>query len=164
MKSSNNLANEIFYKTENIVYEVLGKLDDNQYIDKSIIYNFFKSFYIHVVNCYIKVHKSNLNFDEIYIEYKKCLQEYYRKNNLLISEDFLKDLLDSFDKCFEMIETINFNKIDDGYEFRHHIISVFELLKMILESKSKARISQDIFDNFISKIKDEAENVLYLLS
>ena len=59
-----------------------------------------------------------------------------------------------------MIETLNFVDINDGYEFRHHIISTFELLKMILENKSKIGIRQDIFENYISKIKNEAEEII----
>ena len=59
-----------------------------------------------------------------------------------------------------MIESLNFIDIDDGYEFRHHIISTFELLKMILQSKSKIGIRQDIFENYISKIKKEAEDIM----
>ena len=160
MKSSKELANEIFYKTENTVYEVLERFEDNQNIDKSLTYTFFKAFYIHVISSYIKNVKMDLNFDNIYTEYKNCLSEYYKKNNLNISEDLLKDLLESFDKCFEMIETLNFVDINDGYEFRHHIISTFELLKMILENKSKIGIRQDIFENYISKIKNEAEEII----
>ena len=163
MKSSKELANEIFYKTEMTVYEFLEKINDSQYLDKSIIYIFFKAFYLHVANCYIKEHKININFNEIYTEYKEYLKDYYKKNNSHISNDILNDLLESFDKCFEMIETINFIEIDDGYEFRHHIISVFELLKIIIESKSKNGIRPDIFDNYITKIKDESENILYIL-
>ena len=160
MKSSKELANDIFYKTENTVYEVLERFEDNQNIDKSLTYTFFKAFYIHVISSYIKNVKMDLNFDNIYTEYKNCLSEYYKKNNLNISEDLLKDLLESFDKCFEMIETLNFVDINDGYEFRHHIISTFELLKMILENKSKIGIRQDIFENYISKIKNEAEEII----
>ena len=161
LKDLKELANIIFYKTENTVYEVLDKFENNQNIDKSLTYTFFKAFYIHVISSFIKKSKKDLNFDDIYTEYKNCLSEYYKKNNSNISEDLLKDLLESFDKCFEMIESLNFIDIDDGYEFRHHIISAFELLKMILESKSKIGIRQDIFENYISKIKNEAEEIMF---
>ena len=160
MKSSKEIANSAFYKTENIVYEVLENFENNQKIDKSLTYTFFKAFYLHVISSYMKKYNKDFNFADIYVEYKNCLEEYYKKNNSNISEELLKDLLESFDKCFEMIESLNFTDIDDGYEFRHHIISTFELLKMILESKSKIGIRQDIFENYISKIKNEAEDIM----
>ena len=76
-----------------------------------------------------------------------------------ISDDLLNDLIESFDKCFEMANSIQFNDITSDYEFRHHIVDEFELLKIILENKSKAKIRGDMFENYVSKFKREAEMI-----
>ena len=58
-----------------------------------------------------------------------------------------------------MANSIQFNDITSDYEFRHHIVDEFELLKIILENKSKAQIRGDMFENYISKFKREAEMI-----
>jgi hypothetical protein len=55
---------------------------------------------------------------------------------------------------------LQFKNINDSYELRHHIIACMELLRKILENKSKSQIRVDIFDNSIGKIKDEADEIL----
>ena len=59
----------------------------------------------------------------------------------------------------EMLETMNFKEINDSYEFRHYTILCFDLLRKILENKSKHGIRQDLFDNSISKLKEKADEI-----
>ena len=162
MNNIEEFTKDIFNVTENTVYDVLKKFDDNK-TNQSLTYTFIKAFYLHALKLYMKSKKKEKDFEPIYLQYKEELKNYYKKNNSLISDEFLNDLMESFDKCFEIAESINFDDIESDYEFRHHIINVFELLKMILESKSKTAIRQDVFEDFISKFKRESEMIFDIL-
>ena len=158
-ESIKKLTNDVFNVTENTVYEVIESFRDEQKVDKSLTYTFIKAFYLHALKLYMNCKNKKNNFDEIYVEYKESLKEYYMKNNSQITEEILNDLMESFDKCFEMIETIRFTDVESDYEFRHHIIDSFEIFKMILRKKSKEPIRQDLFENYISKFKRESEMI-----
>ncbi len=154
----NEFTKDIFNITENTVYDVIEKFEDNE-ANKSLTYTYIKAFYLHALKLYMKSKKKDQKFDLIYSEYKEELKKYYKRNNTLISDELLNDLMESFEKCFEIAESISFNDIESDYEFRHHIVDVFELLKIILENKSKTTIRQDIFENYISKFKRESEMI-----
>lgn len=153
-------SKKIYDLSEDLIYEILERFESNQNIDKVLTYVFIKAFYMHSVRLYLSSRCRLDLFDELYAQYKNNVSEYYEINNAGISEDLLNDILESFDKMVEMMETMNFKEINDSYEFRHYIILCFDLLRKILENKSKSPIRVDLFDNHISKIKDKAEEII----
>ena len=84
-------------------------------------------------------------------------------NNNQIPLELIGDIKDAFDKSFEIIESLEFTDIYDGYEYRHHIISIFELLRKILEKKSKNQIREDIFENHITSFRNKSEEIMEYL-
>lgn len=160
MKDIKDVSDKIFNVSEDIVYEIIEKLDNMQNIDQSLTYIYIKAFYIHCVKIYLNNLKKLEDFEKIYLEYKNCLVNYYKTNNAYISEELIKDITEAFDKSFEMMESLGFQDIESGYEFRHHIIMSFELLRQILEKKSKCEIRIDIFENYISKLKSKSEEIV----
>ena len=54
---------------------------------------------------------------------------------------------------------VKIKDIEDSYEFRHYTINVFELLRMILEKKSKSIIRENIFDNHIRNIINQIDKI-----
>lgn len=153
-------SKNIYELSEDLIYEILDRFGSNQNIDKVLTYVFIKAFYIHSIRLYLSSRCRLDLFDEVYFEYKNNISEYYKVNNKGISEELLNDILESFDKMVEMMETMNFKEINDSYEFRHYIILCFDLLRKILENKSKSPIRIDLFDNHISKLKEKAEEIL----
>lgn len=163
-QKAEELANNIYFMCEEEVYKILEKFDEKQNIDITLTYVFFKAFYLRNVAVFLRNHGKAEICDDIFEAYKKELIEFYRRNNENIPDELLQDISDAFDKSFDIIESLGYKDLDDSYEFRHHIIEVFELLRKILEKKSKEDIRVDIFENHISKIKEEAENVLDFVS
>ena len=153
-------SKNIYELSEDLIYEILDRFGSNQNIDKVLTYVFIKAFYIHSIRLYLSSRCRVDLFDEVYFEYKNNISEYYKINNKGISEELLNDILESFDKMVEMMETMNFKEINDSYEFRHYIILCFDLLRKILENKSKSPIRIDLFDNHISKLKEKAEEII----
>lgn len=153
-------SKNIYELSEDLIYEILDRFGSNQNIDKVLTYVFIKAFYIHSIRLYLSSRCRLDLFDEVYFEYKNNISEYYKVNNKGISEELLNDILESFDKMVEMMETMNFKEINDSYEFRHYIILCFDLLRKILENKSKSPIRIDLFDNHISKLKEKAEEII----
>lgn len=153
-------SKNIYELSEDLIYEILDRFGSNQNIDKVLTYVFIKAFYIHSIRLYLSSRCRLDLFDEVYFEYKNNISEYYKINNKGISEELLNDILESFDKMVEMMETMNFKEINDSYEFRHYIILCFDLLRKILENKSKSPIRIDLFDNHISKLKEKAEEII----
>lgn len=153
-------SKNIYNLSEDLIYEILERFENNQNVDKVLTYVFIKAFYLHSIRLYLSSRCRLDLFDEIYSEYKNNVSEYYKINNNNISDELLNDILNSFDKMVEMMETMNFKEINDSYEFRHYIILCFDLLRKILENKSKNQIRLDLFDNHISKIKDKAEEII----
>ena len=159
-----DMAKELYYLSEETVYKIIENFQDNQIVDKSLVYCFTKAFFIHTAQEYIKNRKINsLNFDEIYLEYKENLKLYYKTNNPDIEDELLDQVLNFFDNSFGLIETVELEDIDDSYEFRHYTINVFELLRMILEKKSNSIIIENIFDNYIRSIIADSEKIIDLI-
>ena len=98
-------------------------------------------------------------FEKIYTQYRTNLENYYKINNLQITNELLSQILEVFDNSYKLIESLGFNNIDDSYEFRHHTIQTFELLRKILEKKSKAEIRIDIFENCIQHLVNDADKI-----
>lgn len=153
-------SKNIYDLSEDLIYEILDRFGSNQNIDKVLTYVFIKAFYMHSIRLYLSSRCRLDLFNEVYAEYKNNVSEYYRINNKNISEELLNDILESFDKMVEMMETMNFKEINDSYEYRHYIILCFDLLRKILENKSKSPIRDDLFDNHISKLKTKAEEMI----
>lgn len=154
-------AKVIYDMSEDVCYEILERFGNNQNVDKTITYVFMKAYYLHSVRLYLSSRCRNDLFNEIYEEYKSYLSEYYKINNKGISDDLLNDIIESFVKMIEMLETMGFKEINDSYEFRHYTILCFDVLRKILENKSKNEIRQDLFENCISKFKNTAEDIIF---
>lgn len=151
------IARDLFDLTEDTIYPILEKFQNNQMVDKSFVYCFTKAFYIHTVKLY---NPSKVVFENIYVAYKECLKQYYLTNNPTIENELLDQILNFFDNSFALIETVEFSNIEDSYEFRHYTINVFELLRIMLEKQAKASIRENIFDNDIRKILKETDRIL----
>ena len=150
----------IFEMSENTIYNVIGKFNQEQSIDKTITYVYIKAFYIHIVRIYL-TNKNNMDyFEDILDEYRNKISTYYKSNNEQITKELLDDILNAFTASFNIVESINYKNLNDGYELRHHVIDSFELLRIILEKKSKTNIRIDIFENDISEIRNETEKIL----
>ena len=156
---TNDFASELFDLSEDSIYNILEEFNENQNIDKTLTYVFIKAFYIHIAKVILDKENISLNFDEVCSKYRMYLSIYYKSNNSQISQELLNEILDAFDKSFAIIESLEFNRIEDSYEFRHHIIDSFELLRKILEKKSKCNIRTDIFDKYIADIQEQSEKI-----
>ena len=153
-------SQNIYSLTEDLIYEILDKFGNEQNMDKTLTYVFSKIFYIHSIRLYLSSRCRMDLFDDIYIEYRNNILEYYKINNKDINEELLSDISKTADTMLEMLESMDFKEINDSYEFRHYIILCFDLLRKILENKSKHSIRIDLFDNFISKIKEKSEELI----
>ena len=153
-------SQNIYNLSEDLIYEILDRFGNNQNIDKTLTYVFTKIFYIHSIRLYLSSRCRIDLFDDIYIEYRNNILEYYKINNKGIEEQLLNDIQKTADTMLEMLESMNFKEINDSYEYRHYIILCFDLLRKILENKSKHQIRVDLFDSFISKIKEKAEDMI----
>ena len=151
------IARDLFNLTEDTIYLTLQKFQKNQIVDKSFVYCFTKAFYIHTVKLY---NNTKLDFSKIYFEYKEYLKQYYKTNNPTIENELLDQILNFFDNSFSLIDTVEISNMEDSYEFRHYTINIFELLRIILENKSKATIRENIFDNDIRMIIEETDRIL----
>lgn len=154
--NSEELASEIYEISEENIYKVLKKLDNNPSIDKSLAYIFIKAYFMHVTN--LKMKDKGL-FENVYSKYKVNLKEYYISNNVQISTELIDQILEIFENSYKLIESLGFQNIEDSYEFRHHTIQTFELLRKILEKKSKAEIRVDIFEDCIKYFLMDADKI-----
>ena len=152
-------SKNIYDLSEDLIYEILERFESTQTIDRTLTYVFVKVYYIHVIRLHLSIKNRMDIFDDIYMEYKNNILEYYKINNENISDELLGDISKTSDTMLEMLETMNFKEINDSYEFRHYTILCFDLLRKILENKSKSSIRGDLFDNYISKLKEKADEI-----
>ena len=158
--SPSEISNNIFEISEETIYNIIEKLNNNQSNDKTLTYVYLKAFYIHIIRIYLS-NKNNIEkFEDIFNEYRNKISTYYKSNNSQISDELLGDILNAFDTSFNIIESLDYKNLADSYELRHHVISAFELLRHILEKKSQTNIRTDIFENNITEIRNQAEKVL----
>lgn len=158
--SIEEFSNNIFELSEDSIYEVLEKFDNKQNIDKTLTYVFIKAFYLHTIKLFLLNHNKNTVLEQIYSKYKMHLSIYYKSNNAGISQELLNEILDAFDKSFEIIESLGFLDLENSYKFRHHIVISFELLRKILEKKSNSKIREDMFENYITTFQKESEKLI----
>lgn len=154
-----NIAKDLYFSSEDTIYNILEQLSQTQVVDKSLIYCFSKAFYLKVSQTYLENQKCNIDFEHLYTYYKENLKSYYQTNNPTITADLLDQILNFFDNSFSLIQTIELSNIDDSYEFRHYTIRVFEILRLILEKNSKSIIRETIFDNHIRYLISQAETI-----
>lgn len=157
-------SKNIYNLSEDLIYEILEIFESNQNVDKTLTYVFIKTYYIHAIRLYLSIKNRMDIFDDIYMEYRNNILEYYKINNSQISEELLGDISKTSDTMLEMLESMNFKEINDSYEFRHYTILCFDLLRKILENKSKNPIRVDLFDNHISKLKEKADEIISFTS
>ncbi len=153
------ISENIFDLSEESVYTMIEKLKDHECIDKTLVYCFAKAFYLYTTKLYLESRKEKVNFDEIYTFYKENLKFYYQTNNPSMETELLEYVLDFFDHSFALIGTIEFTKVQDSYEFRHYVIRVFELLRIILENKSKSVVRENIFENDTKIIVEQCDKI-----
>lgn len=154
------ISKYIYELSEGSIYQLIEKLDDTQGIDQSLVYCFIKAFYLHTAKLYSQSIKLNWNFEDLYSEHKQNLKDYYKVNNPNIEDGLMDYILNFFDNSFALIQTIEFREVKDSYEFRHYVIRVFELLRIVLENKSKSVIRENIFEDY-TKIVVEQSNKIF---
>lgn len=153
------ISRNIFDLSEESIYTMLENLKDQTSVDQSLVYCFVKAFYLHTTKLYLESRKAKVNFEEIYAFYKENLKVYYQTNNPTIEAEILGYILNFFEHSFALIETIEFTQIQDSYEFRHYVIKVLELLRIILENKSKSVIRENIFENDTKRIVEQCDKI-----
>ena len=161
---TNDFASELFDLSEDSIYNILEEFNENQNIDKTLTYVFIKAFYIHIAKVILDKENISLNFDEVYSKYRMYLSIYYKSNNSQISQELLNEILDAFDKSFAIIESLEFNRIEDSYEIRKYKGEKYMRQntakgRKILEKKSKCNIRTDIFDKYIADIQEQSEKI-----
>jgi hypothetical protein len=154
-----DFSSEIYDITEDSIYELLDKFKGLQNIDQSLTYIFIKAYYLYCAKIYMQEKNSDIDFNNIYSKYRIYLGIYYKSNNSQIAQELLDELLGAFDKSFELIESLGFEDINDSYEYRHFTVDAFEILRKILEKKSKSEIRTDIFDSEINTFINESEKI-----
>lgn len=159
-----DFTERIYEMSEDTTYAFMDKFDDSQNIDRSMTYIYIKAFYIHIIKLYLTENKKLSKFNLIYEDYKKVLIGYYKYFNQGITNDFINDITEAYEKSYEMMESLKFKELYDGYEFRHHIVDCFELLRNVLENKSGRDIRVDIFEDYISKFRKQAEDIIGYVS
>ena len=158
--SSLEISNNIFEISEETIYNIIEKFNNNQSIDKTLTYVYVKAFYIHIVRIYLTKKGCEDKFSDILKEYRNKIGTYYKSNNLEISNELLEDILNAFDTSFNIVESLDYKNLADSYELRHHVVDSFELLRHILEKKSQTNIRMDIFENNITEIRNQSEKIL----
>ena len=160
MININEFANTIFEMTEKTSYRFIEMFEETQRIDETITYVYIKAFYMHTIRLYLEANKNLRKFDELNYAYKMTLENYYKSNNRGIAGDIVESIKEAYDKSYEMMQSLNFKDLYDGYEFRHHIVDCFELLRSILEKKSEKSVRVDLFENYISVFRRQAEELI----
>lgn len=161
---SPEFARTIFRLTDEDIDKAFVKFDNSQYKDLNFTYIFIKSFYTHIIFMYLNQKNRMKDFEELYKNIKVCLHDYYLYNTEKLTDDYLSDVLNLFDNDFELMDSVPKVDLDDGYEFRHHVINCFDILLQILENKSTSPIRQDLFEDSISYFRNICDKVIISVS
>ena len=164
MANINEFANTIYEMTEVTSYNFIEMFEEYQKIDETITYVYIKAFYMHTIRLYLEANKNLRKFDELYYAYKMTLENYYKSINRGIAPDILESIKEAFDTSFDMMQSLKFKDLYDGYEFRHHIVDCFELLRNLLESKTQRDVRVDLFENYKSTFRRQADTVIDYVS
>ena len=122
--SSLEISNNIFEISEETIYNIIEKFNNNQSIDKTLTYVYVKAFYIHIVRIYLTNKGCEDKFSDILKEYRNKIGTYYKSNNLEISNELLEDILNAFDTSFNIVESLDYKNLADSYELRHHVVEI----------------------------------------
>lgn len=149
----------LYEVSEENIYDMLDIVKDNSDVDKVLIYCFIKALYLHVFQDYNYCLKKDFDLENIYSIYKDKIKEYFLTNNPTITDEFLDYIYNFFDNSFSLIDAVEITDIEDGYDFRHYIINLLELLRLMLENKSNVKIRENIFENYPRMIVEKCDKI-----
>lgn len=142
------LAKEIYEKTEDSIYNLLGQHMEFDGLQQTMVYMHMRAYYIILVKLYLKAFdRKDVRFEEVFANYKMILLNYYKENNPGIPEILLNDLMQSFDVSFQLIESIELDNVlvrDSLQKFTKEVLSN---LHAILERRSRKVISTSFINN-----------------
>lgn len=141
------LAEEIYKKTEDSIYNLLGQYMNFTGLEQTMVYMHMRAYYIILTKLYIKKFDKKLAFEKIFASYKMTLINYYKANNPGIPEVLLNDLIQSFDVSFQLIESIDFEDVLNYDLLTKFTKDVLSSLHAILERRSKKVISTTFISN-----------------
>ena len=108
-----NLSKEIFEKTEDSIYNLLGQHMEFNGLEQTMVYMHMRAYFIVLTKIYMKKFEKNFEFEKIFANYKLTILSYYKQNNPGIPEVLMKDLMNSFDVSFQLIESIELKDVLD---------------------------------------------------
>ena len=142
-----NLSKEIFEKTEDSIYNLLGQHMEFNGLEQTMVYMHMRAYFIVLTKIYMKKFEKNFEFEKIFANYKLTILSYYKQNNPGIPEVLMKDLMNSFDVSFQLIESIELKDVLDHDLLTKFTRDVLESLHAILERRSKRIISTTFYQN-----------------
>lgn len=141
------LAKEIYEKTEDSIYNLLGQHMEFNGLEQTMVYMHMRAYYIILTKLYMKKFDKEFAFEKIFANYKITLINYYKENNPGIPEILLNDLIQSFDVSFQLIESLELQDVLDANLLSKFTKEVLSSLHAILERRSKRVISTKFMNN-----------------
>lgn len=142
-----NLAKEIYEKTEDSIYNLLGQYMEFNGLEQTMVYMHMRAYYIVLAKLYINKFDKKLEFDKVFAKYKFDILNYYKQNNPGIPEVLLNNLMQSFDVSFQLIESIELEDVLDNNLLTKFTREVLENLHAIIERRSKRIVSTSFYKN-----------------
>ncbi len=142
-----NLSKEIFEKTEDSIYNLLGQHMEFNGLEQTMVYMHMRAYFIVLTKLYIKKFEKSIDFEKVFTNYKLYILNYYKQNNPGIPDVLLKDLMNSFDVSFQLIESLELNDVLDNNLLTKFTREVLENLHAIIERRSKRVISTNFYKN-----------------
>ena len=158
-----NLSKEIFEKTEDSIYNLLGQHMEFNGLEQTMVYMHMRAYFIVLTKLYIKKFEKSIDFEKVFANYKLYILNYYKQNNPGIPDVLLKDLMNSFDVSFQLIESLELNDVLDNNLLTKFTREVLENLHAIIERRSKRVISTTFLNNsniFVDSAKEIKEIIL----
>ena len=142
-----NLSKEIFEKTEDSIYKLLGEHMEFNGLQQTMVYMHMRAYYIVLTKLYIKKFDKKIEFEKVFANYKYAILNYYKQNNPGIPDVLIKDLMNSFDASFQLIESIELGDVLDNNLLTKFTREVLENLHAIIERRSKIVLSTSFYKN-----------------
>ncbi len=142
-----NLAKEIFEKTEDSIYNLLGQHVEFSGLEQTMVYMHMRAYFIVLTKLYVKKFEKSLEFEKIFANYKFNILTYYKQNNPGIPDVLMNDLMNSFDVSFQLIESIQLEDVLDNNLLTKFTREVLESLHAIIERRSKKVVSISFYKN-----------------
>lgn len=161
-----SLSKEIFEKTEDSIYNLLGQHMEFNGLEQTMVYMHMRAYFIVLAKLYIKKFDKKNEFEKVFANYKFTILTYYKQNNPGIPDILMNDLMQSFDVSFQLIESIQLDDVLDNNLLKKFTRDVLESLHAIIERRSKRVIStnfyknEDIFVDAAKGIKELIRNSL----